>query len=206
MSRPQRARLANCLICFKEFRAIKDYIGKNGYYRKQKYCSKECWSNRRPPLISNCLICNHVIKTYERSKKYCSINCRNQSMIGKKLSNETKLKMSVIKKGIIPKNIFKKGNLHPNWVENKTERQLRDGSEYDHWRLLVLKRDNYTCQICNYRGRKGLRKQLNVDHIKPWSLFPELRLDINNGRVLCFECHVNTSTYGLKIKKAIKTN
>jgi 5-methylcytosine-specific restriction endonuclease McrA len=194
----QRAELKICVICNKLFRAVKQYKG-----RITKYCSKSCWSNRSPPMISKCLACDNTIKTYERSKKYCSNECRNKSYVGRKLSDETRSKMSIIKKGIVPKNHWKKGNLHPNWIEDKSERQLRDGSEYDNWRLLVLKRDNFTCQICSYRGKKGLRKQLNADHIKPWSLFPKLRFELDNGRTLCIDCHVNTPTYGLKTKYKI---
>lgn len=37
----QRARIAICPVCHKEFRAVKEYKG-----RKSVYCSKECWSHR----------------------------------------------------------------------------------------------------------------------------------------------------------------
>ena len=37
----QRARIAICPVCGKEFRAIHEYKG-----RKSVYCSKECWSKR----------------------------------------------------------------------------------------------------------------------------------------------------------------
>ena len=37
----QRARIGNCIICNKEFRAIKDFK-----QRKQKYCSQKCYMNR----------------------------------------------------------------------------------------------------------------------------------------------------------------
>jgi len=30
---------------------------------------------------------------------------------------------------------------------------------------------------------------MNVDHIRPRKLFPELALDINNLQVLCHECN-----------------
>jgi hypothetical protein len=47
--------------------------------------------------------------------------------------------------------------------------------------------------VCGQIGGK-----LNVDHIKPFSLFPELRFDIKNGRTLCLLCHTKTDTFGPK--------
>ena len=37
----QRARIAICPVCGKEFRAVKDFKGRNAIY-----CSKECWCKR----------------------------------------------------------------------------------------------------------------------------------------------------------------
>lgn len=48
----------------------------------------------------------------------------------------------------------------------------------------VLKRDNYTCQICFKQG-----VDLQVDHIKSWKEYVKLRFDINNCRTLCSRCH-----------------
>lgn len=62
---------------------------------------------------------------------------------------------------------------------------------YKNWRKSVFKRDGYICQICNIKGG-----YLHADHIKPFALFPELRLEINNGRTLCVDCHKSTNTYG----------
>lgn len=64
-------------------------------------------------------------------------------------------------------------------------------SEYRKWRKLVFERDNFTCQECSRVGEK-----LNADHIKPFSLFPELRFVVSNGRTLCIDCHKKTPTYG----------
>lgn len=86
-------------------------------------------------------------------------------------------------------NLYKHGkaNLH------KTERQIAmQGFEYKQWRKAVFERDDYTCQWCSKKGVK-----LNADHIKPWSLYPELRYAIDNGRVLCVPCHMKTPTYNL---------
>jgi len=54
---------------------------------------------------------------------------------------------------------------------------------------------NITCKNCGERGGR-----LNADHIKPFSLFPDLRLKLSNGRTLCVDCHVQTDTYGWKLK------
>jgi len=50
------------------------------------------------------------------------------------------------------------------------------------WRELVLQRDNYTCQIC--------RQEATVaHHIKQQISYPELILEVDNGKALCQECH-----------------
>jgi len=89
--------------------------------------------------------------------------------------------------------------LNPNWKGGVTpiNNLLRRTREYKIWQELVLKRDNYTCVLCSQRGG-----ELHVDHIKPFSLFPELRFELSNGRTLCKKCHENTDTYGIiKLKR-----
>ena len=49
---------------------------------------------------------------------------------------------------------------------------------------LILKRDNYTCQLCGERGG-----DLQVDHIQSWVDYVDLRFSINNCRTLCKKCH-----------------
>jgi len=71
--------------------------------------------------------------------------------------------------------------------------KIRMSLEYRLWREAVFKRDNYTCVWCLHRGGN-----LNADHIKPFSLFPELRLALDNGRTLCVSCHRTTDTWGRK--------
>ena len=76
--------------------------------------------------------------------------------------------------------------------------QIRNSSEYRLWRKAVFERDNYICIWCKVKGGK-----LNADHIKPFSLFPELRFAIDNGRTLCLECHKKTDSFGWKCQKLL---
>ena len=58
------------------------------------------------------------------------------------------------------------------------------------WRSLraqTLKRYGHRCMCCGYEP-KDLRR-INVDHIKPRKLFPELALDPENLQVLCARCN-----------------
>lgn len=92
---------------------------------------------------------------------------------------------------------FKKGIEHPNWDGGITSinENIRKSSKMKSWKKQILKRDNYTCLWC------GSKEKLEADHIKPFSLYPELRFDIDNGRTLCKECHIKTETYGYKGNK-----
>jgi hypothetical protein len=89
---------------------------------------------------------------------------------------------------------------HNHWIDGKgsernSEREKAMGRlEYRIWRESVFERDSYTCLFCGQIGGK-----LRADHIKPYSLFPDLRYDIDNGRTLCQTCHVKTDTYGGKV-------
>ena len=143
--------------------------------------------------------------------------------IGKSASDETKLKISKNMKGKYRSEEHRKhlseankGRIHseetkrkirnsminkfnkennPNWRGGITPKHLiiRSSKEYKLWRNAVLIRDNYTCIWCGYKGNK-----LQVDHIKPFALYPELRFAIDNGRTLCVYCHRTTNTYAGK--------
>ncbi|MBP9771463.1 MAG: HNH endonuclease [Candidatus Pacebacteria bacterium] len=111
---------------------------------------------------------------------------------GSKVSNETKEKMSASHRGrrLGALNNFWKGGITP-------ERQrIYNSVEYIEWRKSVFKRDAFTCQGCGCVGGK-----LQADHIKPFSLFPELRFETSNGRTLCLPCHKGTPTYAGKVIK-----
>lgn len=69
-------------------------------------------------------------------------------------------------------------------------KEIRSSKGYKEWRKYIIKRDGKKCVFC------GSKKYIEVDHIKPLALFPELGIDKSNGRVLCKECHKKTDTFG----------
>ena len=108
---------------------------------------------------------------------------------GKKMSEEQRLAMSLARKGKVPINVLRgdfKGEKHPNWKGGITPLtiKIRNSKEYSVWRTLVFKRDNYSCVLCSITG-----VYLEADHIKRFSEFPALRLEVSNGRTLCKPCH-----------------
>lgn len=148
--------------------------------RKQKYCSKECYA-QSGKLINYCLTCNNSIVTYKsQNKKYCNSECRN----------------------IDYRNRFTGENSHL-WEGGKTKKSklLKAGYQYKEWRMSVFKRDGFKCIHC------GSNENIEADHIKAQSQYPDLIYDVNNGRTLCHECHKNTDNYGYKqaiiMKKAV---
>lgn len=122
----QRARIASCPICGKEFRAIHEYKG-----RKSVYCSKECWS-KRATEDRECPICGKKFQTStKRNKIYCSNDCRNLAYRKRK------------------------GAQSNFWQGGRTKESdlLRTSAQYKEWRLSVFKRDNFTCKKCGQRKR-----------------------------------------------------
>ncbi len=90
-----------------------------------------------------------------------------------------------------------------NGLREPTESvRLHRGREARAWRAAVFERDAYTCVACG-DSRGG---NLEADHIRPVLFFPELVLDVSNGRTLCHPCHVMTPTYGSKIYKLTRAD
>lgn len=87
------------------------------------------------------------------------------------------------------------GEKHHNWKGGITKEnaKIRSSRNYAKWRKAVIERDNHTCVWCNASECK-----LEIDHIKQFAYYPELRFVIGNGRTLCIDCHKTTKTYGKK--------
>lgn len=61
--------------------------------------------------------------------------------------------------------------------------KTRVSSGYRSWRNAVFKRDGKRCRVC------GSEKGLVVHHIIPFSRDKDSRFSVNNGIILCEECH-----------------
>lgn len=199
--------LKKCLRCNLEYKS---------YNKKSKYCSHLCsdLSNRinenytskelkkisktifdKKQKINKKYYCS-VCKTNEvnRKVKFCK-ECRSSKnkIIGncETCKKEILSHKSRIKKFCSQKCYNRAGENNSNYIDGRTpeNRKQRNSKRYKEWRMSVFKRDGYKCVWCGAMG------ELNADHIKPFSKFPELRLDINNGRTLCVPCHKKTDSY-----------
>lgn len=115
-----------------------------------------------------------VCKAWNKGRKCPSLSKKRVPM-----SDETKEKISAKRK-------LRVGELAPRWRGgiNRTNDELRHLKEVKDWKKRVLERDNFICQCCGQSGGK-----LVVHHINNFSEFEELRTVVDNGIVLCEDCH-----------------
>lgn len=85
-----------------------------------------------------------------------------------------------------------KGENHYLWNPDLTDEDREIAAsrstlyEFKKWRLLVFRRDDFTCQCCGYN--KG--GSIQAHHIYSYRSYPELALDVDNGVTLCEPCHL----------------
>ena len=163
------------------------------------------FSNRKVKKQTvSCYSCNliyekelHSIKEWKGLCRKCStIEVANRPEIKTKKSIDAKAQL--LRQGGIPnkpKIGFTKisGDKHYNWKGGITpiNRKVRNSQALRTWKKEVFIKDKYACVICYSKNN------LQADHIQPFSLYPELRSDINNGRTLCKPCH---QEYGVRVK------
>lgn len=168
---------------------------------------KEYERNRRanPHISKNCASCGALFFTYKSKIIYCTSGCskkKSMNVVCNHCASEFTIqpwRSSTAKycSRRCRASANSSGEKHWNWQGGKTEARVRDMRTYKYkdWRKAVFERDNYTCQECG----DSTGGNLEADHIKPYSLFPELRYEIDNGRTLCVDCHKKTPTWGKKI-------
>lgn len=65
--------------------------------------------------------------------------------------------------------------------------QFLSSFEWRRVRMMALKKYGPVCMCCGASPLTGA--VMNVDHIKPRKLFPQLALDVDNLQILCHECN-----------------
>ncbi len=111
-----------------------------------------------------------VRKTEEEKRKRSErFSGEKNPMFGRTHNAETREKIRVAPKV--------KGEKHHAWK----------GGTAKWWRQQILKGQNNTCQRCGLQDfSEGF---MEVDHIKSKKIYPESQFDLNNGQVLCPNCH-----------------
>ena len=93
--------------------------------------------------------------------------------------------------------------------------RIRNTTEYLNWRIAILRRDNFRCQVCtaSIKDNKGLRlevhhaktfddicKENNITTVKGALTCKEI-WSLNNGISLCHGCHKNIERIRTELKK-----
>lgn len=155
------------------------------YYRNHKTKlnqeKKIWWLENRELLLhkrkcKNCYDCNKSIHSISLRCLNCHLKIARQHE-WKKLSENHKKKLSASHQKIP----------FENWkgFSTSNETRIRLSQEFKKWREYIYQRDNYTCQECYICG--GI---LHSHHIYPFSKYPKLRFDVDNGITLCKQCHL----------------
>lgn len=187
-----------CLKCGKEF--SKPYNCSQKEWEKRKYCSHSCANSVN--AIMNGKQFEKGIIPWNKEKKLPQFSGENNSRFSR-----VKLKCIYCGKEFWVKNYrkdeakycSKECHYKDNLGLSSENYKLRRSKKFSDWRKKVFERDNYTCQECGQVGG-----YLHPHHIKPFSIFPELRFDINNGITLCENCHKKTDTYGVNLWRNYK--
>jgi 5-methylcytosine-specific restriction endonuclease McrA len=156
-------------------------------------------------MTKNCLRCNKEFKTFpsrREKRRFCSLECRNTSYRHRSLTLEQREKMSIAHRkrwangfkgstGLHWRKTNeqlenKRGIKNPSWKGGITpiNHKIRTSLKMEDWKRDCRQRDDFRCFDCDERGG-----QLQVDHLYPFSLFPRLRFDLDNGQTVCKNCH-----------------
>ena len=204
----------NCKYCKKEFE-IWPYRLKRS---KFVYCSKDCKNKDSSNLITEA----HKNKKwgfgisnvggFPKGKKNPKLSKLKKKLIGKlnpfygrKHTKETKNNIRKSKLGqkhsIETRKLMRKNRIkekHWNWKGGITNKNklLRLSSMWKIWREAVFLRDKFICQNKNCKfckNKQGVK--LHPHHIKPFSLFPKLMFNINNGITYCACYHLKSGLH-----------
>jgi len=152
-------------------------------YKAVGYCSNKHKKSRKIAVCviegkNYCYICGCTILAKRGVARKLLKKAYNKKFKEKKNNNKLKSISKTKTKATWKKRVF------ASWKDTPEQAAIRRSPEYQEWRRIILERDNYTCQHCEETGGR-----LVVHHIKTFKMNPELRMEPDNGIVLCNKCH-----------------
>ena len=164
---------------------------------KRKYCCHDCYTQNNKGD-------NNPMKREENQQKL------RESLKDRIVTWGDKTSAGLKKSKKAQQYWFKKGKDNPsygsdqsgekngNWKGGATKinQLLRNGQDYQEWRIACMERDGYKCTVCGCGG------YLQVHHIKELAKYPDLRCDMDNGITVCIPCH--NKIHGKKVGKLKK--
>ncbi len=168
-----------CFVCDNLFIRKNWELKEFGKFKSNRYCGRECFERRSPPVLVSCAGCGKKFSIYpSRAKYYIEYYC----------DNDCRLKHGVV------------GRLTDHKIERnryqKFVRSLRHTRLYYAWRKKCLERDNYTCSCCDSDKKITVHhKKSMLEFVRKYGFNKELIekdrsfFDMRNGQTLCRSCH-----------------
>ena len=146
---------------------------------------------------------NFIVPDREKQRRIRDAHKLGISNMGRKHTEETRKKQSDIKKKNLPKYAFKKGMIPWNYIDGRSKILSPDryGDDWFKIRLVIYKRDNFTCQECGIT-MKETGKPHHVHHIIPF--LQSFDNSLTNLVTLCPSCHGKIECVLIKKLKAME--
>lgn len=83
--------------------------------------------------------------------------------------------------------VLRHGRINFENLPKANSSEFLESSAWKRLRIQAFEKYGNKCQCCGASPEDGIR--LNVDHIQPRKLFPELALSLDNLQILCSDCN-----------------
>ncbi len=179
-NRPKKDRTEyKCSNCGKLF-----YVLSKTRTGKTTYCSKKCYTNSQAGVPSNNTgikwdhphPCKGKWKLAGKTCEFCGKTVTDRSW---KINQTEKYNHHYCSRKCA------------GLAQRKTDKicpRSYGRTEYKEWKIAVLARDGGKCRLCEKDGTIN-RKKLQIHHIIPYSIRPDLEFNIDNGVAICKKHH-----------------
>jgi hypothetical protein len=156
---------------------------------------------------------NNIYNT-DKEFDYCTIKAIVVKSLEKLVKQEALKNTPIVRHDIISDSKGNGSELSAPPILPLLKLKIRNTTQYLTWHLLILKRDNFTCQLCHtsVKDNKSLRlevhhskifndicKENNVSTVEQALACKEL-WDLNNGVSICYSCHKDIEKIRAKLR------